>query len=481
MQFIDWKFKGNRVRQTHRNLLEKIFLTIFLIPFCTVLLIRLIKNVSDFETLIANETLFEESGKAIILAIVIGAVISLLTFIIFYRFWAYVYHIQKLCRMVYSSKYYLVNDMEDPNMMASKNKKMVRSLQYFPKLYFWKKGEVIEITIQLDGSKFNQEYRELSDKFEQMFNLSLVETEERNGFYTYRLLFNDSKKRLHIETLIPDGYVIKLANGISWNLAKVPHALITGGTGGGKSRFMVALIKSFILMGADLRIGDPKRSALSDLSRIMPNVAYTNDGIMDLLKNAVVDMDKRYLDMKSQSNYISGNDFTHYDMKPIIVIIDEYTSVMDSFTKKAFKDQFASYVLQLTLKGREAGVFIILATQRPDASSLSGAVRDNLGMRISLGEMKADGYRMVFGTTEQKLRNRPGLGRGYIYQNGDPVIGDLYAPLVPDSYNMLNEFAKLLDVEPREFSAQAENFSESSQVEGELGTSELMNREWSGR
>lgn len=477
MQFIDWKFKGNRIRHTYRNIIQDIFTWLFLTPVVAYLVffaIYIINYYRKFQTGIS----FQLVVKHLLIALVVSAVFCLFLLIVLYKFWAYMYHIQKICRMMFSSKYYMVNDMEDPNMMASSDKKMVRDLQYFPKWYFWKRKEVIEITVQLDGSKFNQEYRELSDRFEQMFDLSLVETTERNGFYTYGLLSNASKQRLKIEDIIPIDYKVPLSTGMFWDIAKVPHALITGGTGGGKSRFMVALIKGFILMGADLRIGDPKSSALSDLTRIMPYVASTNEGIIDLVKQAVQQMNKRQLEMKSKENYISGNDFTHYNMQPIIIIIDEYVAFMDSLPSKKVKDEFASYVMQITLKGREAGVFIILATQRPDTSSLAGAVRDNLGMRVSLGEMKADGYRMVFGSTEQKLRNKPGLGRGYIYQNGDSLIREFFAPLVPDSYNMLTEFAKLLDVVPREFSAPAENSSDSATIEASFTESEVINREW---
>ncbi|MGY3779306.1 FtsK/SpoIIIE domain-containing protein [Isobaculum melis] len=468
LQFIDWKFKGNRVRSNYRNILKDIFSTIFAIPTLIYILAFIYTN---FETLrqFTNSNLKDGLfyfGKHMLIAVAIGLFTCSVAFILMYRFWAYIHHIQKLCRMMYSSKYYLVNDREDPNMMASSEKRMVRNLQYFPKLYFWRTREYVNITIQLDGSKFNQDYRELADRFEQMFALSLVETEERNGFYTYKMLPNASKYRLHISEIIPNGYRIRLSKHFVWDISKLPHALITGGTGGGKSRFMIALIKGFIEMRADVRVIDPKLSALSDLSRIMPNVAYTTDGILELVEKTVKEMNDRQLEMKTKENYISGNDFTHYNMQPIILVIDEYVAFMDGLPKKQ-KDIFASNVLQITLKGREAGVFIVLATQRPDTTSLAGSVRDNLGLRVTLGEMKPDGYRMVFGTTEQKLRNKKGLGRGYIYQNGDSLIREFFAPLVPDSYNMMNEFARMLDVEPCAFSAQAVKASMSANTERE--------------
>ena len=465
MQFIDWKWKGFRIRKNYRHLLANIFSFIFFVPMLGYWMWMLFKEwsfIGDFE--------FEI--KPLITIFVIGLVIGLVSLLVmlalFYKFWAYLYHMQKLCRMIYSNEFYLVNKIEDPNMMVSNQKSMSRDIVYFPKMYFWKRKGMFEITIMLDGSKFNQFYREMSDTFEQMFALALSDTTERNGFYKYEMITDPVVNRIGIkDVVVKNKYVLSLMKHITWDISKVAHGLIIGGTGGGKTRFLTALLKGLIESGAKLYIADGKNSALSDLGRVLENVSTKNDDILEMLKTVVAEMNNRYVIMKARPDYVPGNDFSTYDMQPIIVLFDEVMAVIESIPKKADRDKYFAEMYQIVMKGREAGVQLILTTQRPDVSAIPGAIRDNLGLKIALGQLSSTAYRMIFDNTEQNLRSKKGIGRGYIFQNGYPIVKEFYSPFVPDSYNILTEFAQLLDVVPRAFSPR-EKESDSATSEYSL-------------
>ncbi|HEJ8136669.1 TPA: cell division protein FtsK, partial [Staphylococcus aureus] len=62
------------------------------------------------------------------------------------------------------------------------------------------------------------------------------------------------------------------------------------------------------------------------------------------------------------------------------------------------------YLINIIMKGRQAGVFMFLTAQRPDADVIKGNVRDQLGLRVSLGNLSNDGYRMTFGQTDKEFQ-----------------------------------------------------------------------------
>ena len=77
------------------------------------------------------------------------------------------------------------------------------------------------------------------------------------------------------------------------------------------------------------------------------------------------------------------------------------------------KKEVMSKLTNIVVKGRQAGVFVIFATQRPDTDALDGKVRDQLGLRIALGTLSNDGYKMIFGETNTAYKEIGLKGTGY--------------------------------------------------------------------
>jgi DNA helicase HerA-like ATPase len=80
--------------------------------------------------------------------------------------------------------------------------------------------------------------------------------------------------RISIDEVIAKNGSLKLMKAMDWEYDQLPHMLIAGGTGGGKTYFILTLIEALLKTNAKLYILDPKNADLADLSTVMPDVYY---------------------------------------------------------------------------------------------------------------------------------------------------------------------------------------------------------------
>ena len=100
----------------------------------------------------------------------------------------------------------------------------------------------------------------------------------------------------------------------------------------------------------------------------------------------------------------------------------------------------------LVMLGRQAGYFLIVACQRPDAKYFGDGIRDNFNFRVGLGRMSELGYGMLFGSDVKKQFFQKRIkGRGYC-DVGTSVISEFYTPLVPKGYDFLGTIGKLAHI-----------------------------------
>jgi len=121
----------------------------------------------------------------------------------------------------------------------------------------------------------------------------------------------------------------------------------------------------------------------------------------------------------SGSNSIMGKDYRYYGLQPILLVFDEVASFQEM--DKKIGDEVMSYLKQIVLMGRQAGVSLLIATQRPDHKALDTAVRDQFGLRVALGKMSNIGFKMTLGEFEELPSSLYGneVGTGYIYIDGE--------------------------------------------------------------
>lgn len=132
------------------------------------------------------------------------------------------------------------------------------------------------------------------------------------------------------------------------------------------------------------------------------------------------------------------------ELKPIVIVFDEYAA-FTSMSNSKINKEVQSYLFNLILKGRQAGIEVIMLMQRPDANLLSGNIRDQFGIRIGLGNMTNDGRKMIFGTTDTVYKSIQEIGGGYILIDGQHIQPIYFeSPFIGEEFNFLEEVTKIV-------------------------------------
>lgn len=173
------------------------------------------------------------------------------------------------------------------------------------------------------------------------------------------------------------------------DLAKMPHLLVAGATGSGKSIFINSLILSILYSASPdevkMLMVDPKLlelSAYSDIPHLIAPVLTNPKEASEALKKMVFEMERRYrlLAERGARNIDTFNKDVHPSerMPYIVVFIDELADLM--FTAPA---DVENAITRLAQMARASGIHLILATQRPSVDVITGLIKANFPARIS--------------------------------------------------------------------------------------------------
>ncbi len=171
------------------------------------------------------------------------------------------------------------------------------------------------------------------------------------------------------------------------NLAKMPHLLIAGSTGSGKSVAINTIIASILYNATPEEVRmlmvDPKRIELSGyegIPHLLHPVVVEPKMASRALMWAVREMERRYklLEVAKVKSFDSYNEVSEEKLPYIVIIVDELADLM----MVASKDVEAS-IARLAQMARAAGMHLILATQRPSVDVLTGLIKANFPTRIS--------------------------------------------------------------------------------------------------
>lgn len=233
------------------------------------------------------------------------------------------------------------------------------------------------------------------------------------------------------------------------NLDKMPHLLVAGSTGSGKSVCLNTLIISMIGKSSpqDLRLIliDPKMvefSIYENLPHLLtPNIITTREQAINSLNWAVAEMERRYklLTQNHVVNIREYNNLPFVKADPlkkipyIVIIVDELADLMME-AKKDIEDK----IMRLAQKARAAGIHLVLATQRPSVDVITGTIKANLPSRITFALTNfTDSKTVIDQGGAEKL-----LGRG------DMLFKPLDAPepkRVQGAYVSSEEVASIVD------------------------------------
>lgn len=172
------------------------------------------------------------------------------------------------------------------------------------------------------------------------------------------------------------------------DLASMPHLLIAGQTGAGKSVMINTILISMLYRNSpsDLKLilVDPKQVEMgpyNDLPHLLTPVINDPEKCISALKWAVAEMDRRLKTMADDGkrNIAEYNDAKKAEGMPyIVIIIDELADLM----MMAARDVEA-LIVRLAQKARAAGIHLILATQRPSVDVITGLIKANVPARIA--------------------------------------------------------------------------------------------------
>ena len=209
---------------------------------------------------------------------------------------------------------------------------------------------------------------------------------------------------------------------ITTDLTKLPHLLIAGSTGSGKSVAINGIITS-ILMNAKpsevkMMLIDPKKVELgiyNGIPHLLSPVVSEPKKAARALNKVVAEMEHRY-DLFAKHNQRKISTFNEYvkgmteeergDLKPlpyIVVVVDELADLMMTVS-----NDVEGAIIRLAQMGRAAGIHMILATQRPSVDVITGLIKSNVPSRIAFAVSSGIDSRTILDTNgAEKL-----LGRG---------------------------------------------------------------------
>lgn len=290
-------------------------------------------------------------------------------------------------------------------------------------IFYFTENNTLIIEAYAYGAKYTNKLDMLTTNLQSALNLPLLDINHNKPAFTqYEFSIKETDALSIHSTLDLVNYNDRMMLDTEkvWNHVITPHALIAGSTGSGKTYFLYYLIMQFAKLKADVYILDPKRSDLNTLIHFLPEghekVAMTPNQICAVLRKVTEEMNLRYEKYFSTSLKM-GLNYTHFNLKPIVVVFDELAAFMAEDPKAAKEGE--KYLKQICYKGRQAGITIILSTQKPDHEAIPTAIRDQVGLHVALGKMSTDGYKMTLGVGAKDLPPaETGIGKGYIMIDG---------------------------------------------------------------
>lgn len=191
-------------------------------------------------------------------------------------------------------------------------------------------------------------------------------------------------------------------------LESMPHLLVAGATGSGKSVGINDFIVSLMFQNtpAELKflMVDPKQVELemySGLPYLLAPIVYDSGKAIKLLQWTVEEMEKRYSTLKDQrvrnlDEYNQKMDAEGQEkMYRIVFIIDEMADMM--LSSSANRKEVENCINRLAAKARAVGIHLILATQRPSVNVITGLIKANIPTRIAFGVVSEVDSRTILG------------------------------------------------------------------------------------
>ncbi len=222
-------------------------------------------------------------------------------------------------------------------------------------------------------------------------------------------------------------------NVFTCNIQKMPHLLVAGTTGSGKSVCLNAMITSILFKSSpeDVKfiLIDPKKVEFSCFNylphMLVPTAITEPKKALNAFDWLILEMENRFL-MFQEDSVKNIEEYNDQDkvikgetgkLPYIVLIVDEFADLQNSVAKKT---DLEDRIKKLAAKSRAAGIHIVIATQRPSVDVITGVIKNNLPSKIAFAVGTSQDSRTILGTGgAEKL-----LGKGdmlYAPNNAEPT------------------------------------------------------------
>lgn len=212
---------------------------------------------------------------------------------------------------------------------------------------------------------------------------------------------------------------------VRWlELPRLPHMLVGGTSGSGKSVFLYSLITALAALNRpdtlQLVLVDPKETDFhffKNLPHVRDNrvLEDASEAVAMLQELLTVEMPHRTKLLKEQ-NCLNIHEYRREprpeNMPFLVVVIDEFADLVQSFTDRKARKEFEEGIGRLAQRTRSVGIHLVIATQRPDTTVIFGNLKNNLDCRVAL--------RLASNTDSRVILDEPGAED--LIGNGDMLL-----------------------------------------------------------